>query len=185
MAVGFRCVNTWHGHKLCVYLAVFLTLGTPEYVAPEVLAHESYDGKAADVWSCGVVLYTLLTGGFPFQDPDQQELSQVALLQRLFPRILAGKFDMPANVSRECQSLLKAMLTVDPQRRIPAAQILQHPWMKKFEAAGELAQLQKAARRPASKGWSVQTDQELLLLSQTAAMSRGRPQHAQEEVLPY
>ena len=148
-----------------------------------MLAHESYDGKAADVWSCGVVLYTLLTGRFPFRGPDQQELSQVALLQCLFPRILAGRFDMPTNVSRECQSLLRAMLTVDPQCRIPAAQILQHPWMKKFDAAGELAQLQKAARKPGSKGWSVQTDQELLLLSQTAAMSRGQPQ--QEEVLPY
>ena len=166
--------------KVCVYMAVFLTLGTPEYVAPEVLAHESYDGKAADVWSCGVVLYTLLTGSFPFRDPEEQELSQVALLQRLFPRILAGKFDMPTNVSRECQSLLKAMLTVDPQRRIPAAQILQHPWMKKFDAAG---QLQKAAKKPASKGWSVQTDQQILLLSKQAAMSRVHPQ--QEEVLPY
>jgi len=82
-----------------------------------VLAHESYDGKAADVWSCGVVL------------------CQVALLQRLFPRILAGQFDMPTNVSKECQSLLRAMLTVDPLRRIPAAHILQHPWMKKFDAA--------------------------------------------------
>lgn len=163
--------------------AVCLVLGTPEYVAPEVLAHESYDGKAADVWSCGVVLYTLLTGGFPFQDPDQQQLSQVTLLQRLFSRILAGKFDMPTNVSRNCQSLLKAMLTVDPQRRIPAAQILQHPWMMKFDAAGELAQLQKAAKQPVRKGWSMQTDQEILLLGKKAAMSRVHPQ--QEEVLPY
>ncbi|KAL0031961.1 hypothetical protein WJX79_009132 [Trebouxia sp. C0005] len=50
--------------------------GTPEYVAPEVLARESYNGKAADVWSCGVVLYTLLTGTFPFRDPEEQRLSQ-------------------------------------------------------------------------------------------------------------
>ena len=148
-----------------------------------MLAHESYDGKAADVWSCGVVLYTLLTGSFPFRDPEEQELSQVALLQRLFPRILAGKFDMPTNVSRECQSLLKAMLNVDPQHRIPAAQILQHPWMKKFDAVGELSQLQKGARKPVTKGWSMQTDQEILLLSKEAAMSRSQPQ--QEEVLPY
>jgi len=148
-----------------------------------VLAHESYDGKAADVWSCGVVLYTLLTGTFPFRDPEEQMLSQVALLQRLFPRILAGQFDMPTNVSKECQSLLRAMLTVDPLRRIPAAHILQHPWMKKFDAAQELAQLQKAAKKPVAKGCSMQTDQEIMLLSKEAAKSRSQPQH--QETLPY
>lgn len=159
------------------------SVGTPEYVAPEVLAHESYDGKAADVWSCGVVLFTILTGGFPFRDPEEQDTNPVLLLQRLFPRILAGQFDMPSNISQECQSLLKAMLTVDPKRRIPAIQILQHPWMKKFDAVGELAQLQKVAKKPISKGCSMQTDQEIMQLSKEAAY-KGSHSH-QEEVLPY
>jgi len=129
------------------------------------------------------VLYTLLTGTFPFRDPEEQSLSQVALLQRLFPRILAGQFDMPTNVSKECQSLLRAMLTVDPLRRIPAAHMLQHPWMKKFDAAQELAQLQKAAKKPVAKGCSMQTDQEILLLSKEAAKSRSQPRF--QESLPY
>ena len=77
--------------------------GTPEYVAPEVLSHESYDGKAADVWSCGVVLFTLLTGRFPFRERSEDNLSPVILLQRMFPRILSGVFQMPANISADCQ----------------------------------------------------------------------------------
>lgn len=170
-----------HHHRQCTRKPAVLPAGTPEYVAPEVLARESYNGKAADVWSCGVVLYTLLTGTFPFRDPEEQRLSQVALLQRLFPRILTGQFDMPTTVSKECQSLLRAMLTVDPLRRIPAAHILQHPWMKKFDAAKELAQLQKAARKPVAKGWSMQTDQEIMLLSTEAAKCSSQPQ----ESLPY
>ena len=160
-----------------------MNAGTPEYVAPEVLAHESYDGKAADVWSCGVVLYTILTGGFPFKDPEEEGMNPVVLLQRLFPRIMAGQFVMPTNISKECQSLLKAMLTVDPARRIPAIQILQHPWMKKFDSAAELAQLHKTAKQPVAKGWSMQTDQEILQLSKQAATHRVRSPAV--EVLPY
>lgn len=157
--------------------------GTPEYVAPEVLAQASYDGKAADVWSCGVVLYTLLTGGFPFRDPKEQGMNPVLLLQRLFPRILAGSYEMPSGLSPDCQSLLKAMLTVDPLQRIPASQILQHPCLKKADIE-ELAHLQKTTEQPVTETRVMQTDTEILQLSQQAA---ARPQWApdgHEEVLP-
>ena len=156
--------------------------GTPEYVAPEVLAQASYDGKAADVWSCGVVLYTLLTGGFPFRDPQEQGMNPVILLQCLFPRILSGSYEMPKGVSPECQSLLKAMLTVDAAERIPASQILQHSWMKKVDAE-ELVHPQKTTKHMADK-WVMQTDTEILQLSQQAAARPCWAPDGHEEVLP-
>ena len=168
---------------------LLMDAGTPEYVAPEVLASESYDGKAADVWSCGVVLYTILTGGFPFKDPAEEGMNPIILMQRLFPRILAGQFDVPQGLSPECQSLLTAMLTVDPAKRIPAVHILQHPWLKKFDAVGELAQKQKAAEQPMAASWVMQTDAEIMQLSKQATQGSVHPQRqprvSHEEVLPY
>ena len=87
--------------------------GTPGYVAPEVLQNKGYSSGAVDVWSTGVILYILLCGFPPFYEEE---------LPALFDQILKGKYDFPSpwwdNISKDAKDLVKAMLTVDPKKRV-------------------------------------------------------------------
>ena len=91
--------------------------GSPHYVAPEVIGGEVYDGRAADVWSCGVILYAMLTGNLPFDDPS---------IRVLLGKVRKGQFVMPP-VSPPFQDLLSRMLTKDPHARIKISEIKRHP----------------------------------------------------------
>ncbi len=102
--------------------------GTPDYIAPEVLLHDQYDGKKADVWSCGVMLYVVLTGVLPFAKRGDERGNNLVRLQQMFPRIVAADFNQPQHVSTECQHLLSRLLTADPEMRITTADVLRHPW---------------------------------------------------------
>ncbi|KAL3311974.1 secondary alcohol dehydrogenase (SADH1) [Cichlidogyrus casuarinus] len=81
---------------------------------------EKYDGRMADVWSCGVILYALLVGALPFDDDN---------LRNLLEKVKKGSFYIPSFVPNECQSLLRAMIEVDPSRRYTLSQVLEHPWV--------------------------------------------------------
>lgn len=99
--------------------------GSPHYASPEIVSGLPYQGFESDVWSCGVILYALLTGVLPF-DEENGDIRQILL------KVQAGRFYMPENISKEAQDLLARILTVDPKKRIGTRDILKHPLLKKY-----------------------------------------------------
>lgn len=91
------------------------------YVCPEMLQPGNYSGKAADLWSLGVILYTLLVGQYPFFDSSTQ---------RLFFKVRSGYYQVPEYVSELARSLIHCLLTYGPASRMPARDVLDHPWFK-------------------------------------------------------
>ena len=91
--------------------------GSPHYAAPEVIRGEHYDGRKADIWSCGVILYALLAGRLPFDDPS---------IRTLLAKVKSGKYFMP-DFPETIQNLISNMLTVPVDQRITLEQIKQHP----------------------------------------------------------
>ncbi|KAL9867574.1 ribosomal protein S6 kinase alpha-3 isoform 3-T3 [Geothlypis trichas] len=99
---------------------------TANFVAPEVLKRQGYDA-ACDIWSLGVLLYTMLTGYTPFANgPDDTP-------EEILARIGSGKFSLSGgywnSVSDTAKDLVSKMLHVDPHQRLTAAQVLSHPWI--------------------------------------------------------
>uniref|UniRef100_A0A183CE44 non-specific serine/threonine protein kinase n=1 Tax=Globodera pallida TaxID=36090 RepID=A0A183CE44_GLOPA len=94
--------------------------GSPHYACPEVIRGEKYDGRKADVWSCGVILYALLVGALPFDDDN---------LRNLLEKVKKGLFHIPHFVPADCQTLLRSMVEVDPAKRISLQEVLKHPWV--------------------------------------------------------
>lgn len=105
--------------------------GTPEYIAPEVLFQGKYSGQSADIWSCGVSLYVLLTGRFPFSWPSDVEPGATAgkRLHKMLRRVLAGAYvPLPVSVSGSCQDLIASMLKPKTDERATVTEIMSHPW---------------------------------------------------------
>ncbi|CAF3636797.1 unnamed protein product [Rotaria sp. Silwood1] len=94
--------------------------GSPHYACPEVIKGEKYDGRKADVWSCGVILYALLVGALPFDDDN---------LRQLLEKVKKGIFHIPHFVPADCQQLLRGMIEVDPNKRLTLEDVSRHPWV--------------------------------------------------------
>ncbi|GAB4820500.1 hypothetical protein N2152v2_007546 [Parachlorella kessleri] len=108
-------------------------VGTAAYISPEVARSQgdcAYDTEKADVWSCGVTLYCMLAGRYPFVDVDQQ--IRLRRIQDLTQADVATALSKLRGVSAECVSLLQRVLQVDPVKRLALLQIMEDPWFRQF-----------------------------------------------------
>uniref|UniRef100_A0A915AGQ0 MAP/microtubule affinity-regulating kinase 3 n=1 Tax=Parascaris univalens TaxID=6257 RepID=A0A915AGQ0_PARUN len=94
--------------------------GSPPYAAPELFQGKKYDGPEVDVWSLGVILYTLVSGSLPFDGQNLKELRE---------RVLRGKYRIPFYMSTDCENLLKKFLVLNPARRGTLETIMKDRWM--------------------------------------------------------
>ena len=102
-------------------------VGVPCFLSPEILRYQldrpdaGCDFVKAEIWSSGILLYSMLCGRTPFEDPSCMQVYQ---------NILAGVFEIPDHVSEDAKDLLRRLLTSDPAQRIDFAGIRKHPWFR-------------------------------------------------------
>ncbi|VDO05542.1 unnamed protein product [Rodentolepis nana] len=98
--------------------------GSPPYAAPELfeasLPGRKYDGPEVDVWSLGVILYTLVSGALPFDGQNLRELRE---------RVLTGKYRVPFYMSTDCEALLRKMLHLNPAKRHTLESVMKDKWI--------------------------------------------------------
>jgi len=104
--------------------------GSPCYAAPEMIAGKRYNGLNVDIWSCGVILYALICGYLPFEDPNTNNL---------YKKIMNGNYEVPDFISTEAKDLLKSVLNTDPEKRFKINDIRRHSWfnINKLEQQAE------------------------------------------------
>lgn len=117
--------------------------GTPAYIAPEILRNNGYEGYGVDIWSAGVVLYTMLTGTVPFKAHKIEELHKLILKGKYmsiseFNNNLDNNNNTSSNmsnqpISSEAANLLSSILEIDPRKRITSEGILNHAWIKSLD----------------------------------------------------
>lgn len=112
--VDFGLSNTYKTGEL-----LKTACGSPCYAAPEMIAGKKYNGTNVDIWSCGVILFALICGFLPFEDPNTSNL---------YKKILSADFQTPNYVSDEAKDLFHCILNTDPEKRYTIEQIRQHPW---------------------------------------------------------
>uniref|UniRef100_A0A8C8GSD2 non-specific serine/threonine protein kinase n=1 Tax=Oncorhynchus tshawytscha TaxID=74940 RepID=A0A8C8GSD2_ONCTS len=105
--------------------------GSPPYAAPELFQGKKYDGPEVDVWSLGVILYTLVSGSLPFDGTYNFK-------DELRERVLRGKYRIPFYMSTDCENLLKRFLVLNPAKRGTFEQIMKDRWINVGSEEDEL-----------------------------------------------
>ncbi|XP_035297621.1 sperm motility kinase X-like isoform X2 [Cricetulus griseus] len=113
--------------------------GTLEYCAPEIFTDVEYDAQANDIWSMGVVLYTMVTGRFPFEAKTYSQMKE---------KMLHPKYSLPSMLSQSIVNLIVQLFTVNPEQRPKICDIMQHQWLKGSE---ELSKLESSSGTQPSK----------------------------------
>ena len=98
--------------------------GTPSYAPPEMLRGEKYNGVYSDIWSCGIILYTMLVGNLPCAE-SKEEL--------IYENIINHNYYYPDYISKEAVDLIENMLKINPRERYDFEQIKAHPWFNLIE----------------------------------------------------
>jgi serine/threonine protein kinase len=114
--VDFGLSNTYKPGEL-----LQTACGSPCYAAPEMIAGKKYAGLKVDLWSSGVILYAMLSGYLPFEDPNTSEL---------YRKILNCEYEVPEWISRPGVDLIRVVLDTDPDTRFTISQIRGHSWFK-------------------------------------------------------
>jgi len=117
--VDFGLSNTYRGDE-----TLKTACGSPCYAAPEMVAGKQYRGLPADIWSCGVILYAMVCGYLPFEDPKTNVL---------YKKILNADYSIPDFVSEECKDLIQSILNTDPVKRYTVEEIKAHSWYKQIK----------------------------------------------------
>ncbi|XP_048544527.1 serine/threonine-protein kinase SAPK10-like isoform X1 [Triticum urartu] len=119
---------------------------TRVYIAPEVFQQREYGGKIADVWSCGVTLYAMLVGAYPFQCPDDEPIN----FRKIIQRIQSVEYSVPndLHLSAECRDLISKIFVADPAARITVPEIRNHPWFLKNLPADDSTMSTEEAEQP-------------------------------------
>ncbi|XP_039118346.1 CBL-interacting serine/threonine-protein kinase 21-like isoform X5 [Dioscorea cayenensis subsp. rotundata] len=112
--------------------------GSPSYVAPEVITKKNYKGAAADVWSCGVVLFELLAGHLPFEDGS---------LTNLYRKITRAEYTCPSWFTANQRKLIARILNPSPRRRATITEIIGHEWFQvDYELSAEIEEEQESMK---------------------------------------
>jgi len=89
--------------------------GTTHFASPEIVKKKAYRGPEAEIWSLGVLLFTIVFGENPFQNKDE---------------IMEGKYIFPSKIDPDCRDLIKKLLTYDEEERITINEVVKHPFIK-------------------------------------------------------